>query len=159
MKKAYLTIQILLLELLFAAGSSMAASFGTGGTTTSGPCNKGSLIGAYSFEIMGASAGESEHMVGRIIFNGAGTASANAVDTSMGLATAIIGSGAYTVSTGCIATGSITWSSGFLSSFWIYLDQLDTSKTPAIAYHGSFAVKNNNGSSASGEINRVIGKF
>lgn len=124
-----------------------------------GACNKASLRGNYNFVVMGSTSGDSEHIVGRITFNGAGTTSASGVDTYSGITVPIKGNGTYTINTNCEATGTINWTNGIKSTYWLYLDDMDVIPATALAYHGAFAVQNNNGFSASGEIRRVIGKF
>lgn len=124
-----------------------------------GICGNGSLIGAYNYNISGVDSGEGLHSVGRIYFNGQGAASFTGIETSLGLAAGLSGTGTYTVSSACIVVGTINWSNGVKTAYWLYLDNMDTAQAVSIAYHGNIVLKNTVGFSGSGTLDRVGGKF
>ncbi|MCI0654454.1 MAG: hypothetical protein L0Y39_08250 [Methylococcaceae bacterium] len=131
--------------------------------TYAGVCNNGSLIGRYNFSGMGVSFGESFHFIGQIFFDGAGSATLSGINTNNVRIDPIKGNGAYSILPGffpgCLATGSINLNIGIIVFYWLYLDQMDFSPATNLAYHATLAIRTNLGDSASGELNRVQGKF
>jgi hypothetical protein len=125
-----------------------------------GACNKASLSGLYNYHMLYIDPTEADHHVGRLSFNGAGSVSLNGIVTYKGISETRSGTGTYSVSAACVATGTINISTGPTAvTFWAYLDQMDYSLATNLAYHGALAIKTNRGDSASGEIDRVQGKF
>ena len=123
-----------------------------------GVCNKGSLTGDYNYSLIGVS-GTSLHGVGRIYFNGAGASSFSGHESYNGAAYPTSGSGTYTVSASCVAVGAVKWTSGYTTTYRLYLDQMDNVPATRVAYRGTLIAWSNAGVSFSGELNRVIGKF
>ena len=124
-----------------------------------GVCRNGSALGGYNYVYIGVKSGITIHAVGLINFNGKGTAAVSGLRSQDGRALTESGSGTYTVSSGCIARGSIVWKNGTITNYAVYLDQMDNVPATRIAYHGTLIGWTNNGLSFSGEITRVIGKF
>ena len=124
-----------------------------------GVCNNGSLVGAYNYNGSGVNIGQGEHDVGRINFNGKGVATFSGIETSSGWAVGISGSGTYSVSAACIVVGTINWTNGVKTTYWLYLDNMDTAPVVSVAYHGNLVLKTTSGHSGSGTLDRVIGKF
>lgn len=124
-----------------------------------GVCTNGSLIGAYNYSISGADSGQGFHDVGRISFNGKGSASFSGINSSNGTARSVVGSGTYSISSVCTVSGNIKWTNGVVSTYWLYLDKMDSVPSVKVAYHGSVVLKNTAGYSSSGTIDRVDGKF
>ena len=128
-----------------------------------GVCNNRSLLNGYTYELSGVdtvgSVVSSYHAVGNIYFNGAGSVSFSGYETTGGSAVTDTGSGTYIVTPGCFATGTITWNSGVITHYALYLDQMDSMLATRLAYHGALTTWSSNGLSLSGSINKVSGKF
>jgi hypothetical protein len=139
---------ILLVGLLLVAFNSYA-----------GVCGNGSMLGAYNFNGSGDISGQAVYGAGRFFFNGKGAVSISGVSSTAGVAYDGSGSGTYSVSSSCVLSAYLNYANGQKTNFWIYLDNLDTSPAIYVAYHGSFVLKNTAGTSGSGTIDRVTGKF
>jgi hypothetical protein len=140
---------ILLIGLLSIAFNSYA-----------GVCNNGSLLGAYNVNGSSLYSGQEIYAVSRINFNGKGTFTISGIAAVSGIAKASNASGTYSVSASCIVAGISILPTGQKTQFWIYLDNIDTAPAINVAYHGSIISNNTTLKySASGTIDRVIGKF
>lgn len=125
-----------------------------------GVCNNGSLLGAYNANGSSLYSGVEIYAVSRMNFNGKGTFTVSGIGATSGVATAASGSGTYSVSSSCIVVGTSISTNGQKSSFRIYLDNIDTAPAINVAYHGSIISSNPTLKlSASGTIDRVVGKF
>lgn len=120
-----------------------------------GVCNNGSLTGNYNYNILSIDG----HSVGRISFNGKGGASFSGIESASGSAWSVTGSGTYAVTSACTASGTITWRSGYRTTYWLYLDKMDVAPAVSVAYHGNMILKSTAGYSGSGTLDRVNGKF
>jgi hypothetical protein len=130
--------------------------------TYAGVCNNGSVKGLYNFSVTGVRFNDSFHIAGRVVFNGMGLVSFSGVITEMGGTSQVVGNGTYQLIKGCRGNGSLNFDNGFSITYWLFLDQLDTAPAINVAYHGTVAAEGhigNIGSSASGELHRVRGKF
>lgn len=137
-----------------------------------GICENGSLIGQYNYEFAGTQAYQtpsgilsfSKHDVGRITFNGLGTASISGIETIGGTSYSVNATTTYSVTPGCIASGTFNINANNIPvavQYWIYLDHMTNPATPAlrIAYHATLVISNDKNESGSGTMTRVIGKF
>ena len=146
-------------KVIFLAGLFLVAF-----NSFAGVCAKGSLAGAYNLNLLRIDEGISDHDVGRIDFNGKGAATYNGINSDGGWASGHSGSGAYSVSSACIATGTLNLDNGRTKiTYWLYLDRMDNVPATRVAYHGNIVYKattvGDSPSSGSGTLDRVIGKF
>lgn len=103
-------------------------------------------------------------MIGRVSFDGDGTATFKGVGSAAGSTAERTGTGSYVVKADCTATGTIAWSAnglptGETSDYSIMLDQMDDGPKFNRAYHANILVTDNNLHSSSGSMTRRIGKF
>ncbi len=125
-----------------------------------GVCNNGSLKGAYSYNLIGMTdSGYGIFGAGQLNSKGNGTGTISGIGSYFGGASAASGSFTYTVSALCVATGTISATNGVKTSFWLYLDRMDAAPAVKVAYHGHLVTKNSAGTSFSGMIDKVDGKF
>jgi hypothetical protein len=144
-------------KVIFLAGLFLVAF-----NSFAGVCGNGSLTGAYNINVSDVDSGQSDHFVGRINFNGKGAASIGGVSSNSGVAIGYTGSGTYSVTSACIATGTFSLSNGTKVTYWLYLDRMDTVPATNVAYHGNIVYKSTGEGgpgSGSGTIDRVFGKF
>jgi len=145
-------------KVIFLAGLFLVAF-----NSFAGVCGNGSLTGAYNINLLRVDSGISDHDVGRINFNGLGAAAYSGVNSDGGYAYGINGSGTYSVSSACIATGTFSLTNGTKVTYWLYLDRMDTVPATNVAYHGNFVYKSTrvgeSPASGSGTLDRVVGKF
>lgn len=144
-------------KIIFFVGLLLVANY-----SFAGICANGSLTGAYNFNLTDVDSGQSNHSVGRINFNGKGSATISGVSSESGVAKVRSGSGTYSVSSTCLATGTFSLSNGTKVTYWLYLDNMDSTPRTSIAYHGNIVYKSIGGGetgSGSGSLDRVIGKF
>ena len=129
-----------------------------------GVCANGSLTGAYNINHLHVASGGSDHEVGRFNFNGKGAATYSGVNSDGGYIDFQAGSGTYSVSSACIATGTLNLHNGRTKvTYWLYLDRMDNVPATRVAYHGNIVYKatrvGESPSSGSGTLDRVVGKF
>jgi hypothetical protein len=122
--------------------------------TFAGICAKGSLSGSYNYNLSRV-----ENNVARIDFNGTGLFTISGIQSEAGVVIIYGGNGTYIVSTGCIATLTFTLTTGSNGTIYIFLDEMDNVPATRLAYHGNLVYKSVQGTSGSGTIDRVIGKF
>jgi hypothetical protein len=125
-----------------------------------GVCNNGSLKGAYSYSLIGMTdTGYGIFGAGQLNSKGNGTGTISGIGSYFGVTSTGSGSFTYSVSALCVTTGTITTTNGVKTTFWLYLDRMDASPAVKVAYHGNLVAKNSVGSSFSGMIDKVDGKF
>ena len=147
-------MKYLLLASAFLAATSTSAFAGT--------CNNGTLNGSYSFNfVTDNDSVDTEWMVGKANFSSGVISSVYASETEDGYMENSSGSGTYSITSSCIASGIINWTNGNTPTrFRIFLDTMDTSAATNIAYHGvAIAYVSAEYTSHGGEIHRWIGKF
>ncbi len=138
-------------------------------SAVAGSCNNASLKGPYSYQFEGVIPWETPSgtifsatlaQTGRITFNGAGKATFSAIETANGKAVNVSGSGTYSVNSACAMSGSVNWTNGNVTSFRMYLDQMDDAPATRVAYHGTgIAWTPKVGFSGNGNLYRLVGKF
>jgi hypothetical protein len=122
-----------------------------------GVCNNGTVIGSFNYKIDGVTGGNSAHAVGRIFFNGQGGAAFNGIEATSGGAVAVNGAGTYFVASNCSASGTISWTNGNVTTYWLYLDHMNSAPTVNFAYHAEIVLKSSFGFSGSGTLDRLFG--
>lgn len=140
--------------MLFLAGLSLLSTQ----ALAAGVCNNASLKGLYNFNFIETN--NAAHDVGRINFNGKGGATVAGTEAAGGDTYLVSGSSTYSISASCILQGTIKWKNiGVTTTYSIYLDQMDTTPSVALAYRGNVIFKHSKNRSGSGFIERVQGKF
>jgi|CXWL01.1.fsa_nt_gi hypothetical protein len=137
-----------------------------------GTCENGSLVGPYNYEFTGTQAYQtpsgvlsfSKHDVGRINFNGLGAVTISGIETIGGTSYSVSATSTYSVTPGCIASGTFNINANntpVTFQYWIYLDQMSNPALPGVrvAYHATLVISNDKGESGSGTMTRVVGKF
>ncbi len=139
----------------------------TAAVAQAGVCNKGTLRGWYTADIMETDSTDADGAIARLRFNGSGaiTVEATGVEDRFGpavLAT-VPGTGTYTVDSACRATFTFTY--GYVNlgitetmTGTIYLHQLNMAHVSNLAY-GGYGVALSNGYPGKFELRRVQGKF
>ena len=123
-------------KVLFVVGLFLSAV-----NSYAGVCSNGSLTGNYNYNISSIDG----HSVGRISFNGKGGASFSGIESVSGTAWSVAGSGTYAVTADCKATGTIVWTSGYRTTYWLFLDQMDAAPAVSVAYHANIILKSTAG--------------
>ena len=128
-----------------------------------GVCANGSLKGAYNINHLHVASGGSDHEVGRFNFNGKGAATYSGVNSDGGYIDFQAGSGTYSVSSACIATGTLNLDDGAKVTYWLYLDRMDNVPATRFAYHGNIVYnrirEGDSPQSGSGTLDRVVEKY
>jgi hypothetical protein len=131
------------------------------------PCDNSTLQGTFGYEVNGVNSfplggslvTQSTHVIGRVSFDGKGKTTFKGVGSAAGSTAERTGTGTYVVKADCSATGTIDWSTGETSEYWIIPDQMDDGPQFNRAYHANVLVTDNNLHSSSGSMTRRIGKF
>jgi hypothetical protein len=164
LSQTYIKInQMYKLILIFATLLFSTGAFAKG-------CNNVSLQGTFSYEVSGVNSfplpppngplvTQSTHVIGKVNFDGKGNVTFKGFGSAAGQTAERTGTGSYEVNADCNATGTMNWSTGETSDYWIELDQMDDSQQFNRAYHANVMVTDNNLHSASGSMTRRIGKF